>query len=432
MSKRIKIVIAEIIPSKNKGEEAILAGMIETFKSLGNTEIVLFSRTVNDDKIRYGRYPIKVVSYERNRYVFSNYFLIRRYGDIFSIMQFLFHGVMSLLKITPLERFDDECWNELYTCDVIIVGHDNVFSGGVGIRYLAILLFAKLLKKYIIVYESSIGPIKNKAIFNLSKIFLNKVDLITMRELISYNYVKDELGVVNDHLFLTADTAFLLIPANEKRISEILLREGIKNNRPLVGFTISRSAVEKTIAINGSHDDIYYRFILIFAEILDKVVNELKATVIIIPHVIGPATKQDDRIVASDIMRYVNNKDRVFNINNEYTAQELKGIIGKCDMLIGFRTHSLIAAADICVPAVALSDTMRHKTNGIIGIMLGQGDCLYNVDQFDSAKLWEKVLSTWTHRDQIRRDLESRINEVRSSARKNGVLLRNIITQTHF
>ena len=74
MSKNIKIVIAEIIPSKNKGEEAILAGMIETFKCLGSTEVTLFSRTVEDDKKRYSKYSINVVGYEKNRYTTSSNF----------------------------------------------------------------------------------------------------------------------------------------------------------------------------------------------------------------------------------------------------------------------------------------------------------------------------------------------------------------------
>ena len=429
MPKRIKIVIAEIIPSKNKGEEAILAGMIETFKCLGSTEITLFSRTIDDDRERYSNYPIKIVSYENKRYKSSNSFLIRRCGDIFTIMQFLFHAAMAKFKITPiLNRFIDECWIKLHKCDIIIIGHDNIFSNGVGIRYLAILLFAKILNIKMVVYESSIGPIKSKLMFKLTKMFLNNVDLVTIREPISYRYVMKELGILKNHIFLTADTAFLLKPVNKERSLAILENVGINVNSLIVGLTVSKYTVEEVVTINGSHEDIYNRFIATVANILDKIVEDLNATAIIIPHVVGPAINQDDRIIAADIMKHVNNKEKIFNLNNEYTAQELKGIIGECDMLIGSRTHSLIAAAGMFVPAVALSDTKRHKTNGIVRVMLEQNECLYNVEQLDSVKLWEKIASTWLNRKEIKKHLESKMNELINLASKNGVLLKNLIT----
>ena len=50
----IKILIAENIPSLNKGEMAIYGGMLEIFKTLGDFKVAMFSNSAVVDRERYG------------------------------------------------------------------------------------------------------------------------------------------------------------------------------------------------------------------------------------------------------------------------------------------------------------------------------------------------------------------------------------------
>ncbi|WP_308141454.1 polysaccharide pyruvyl transferase family protein, partial [Stenotrophomonas maltophilia group sp. RNC7] len=75
----------------------------------------------------------------------------------------------------------------------------------------------------------------------LVKRILKSLDLITIREDITYEYFK-EIGVVNN-VVRTEDLAFLLNPANEERFKEILdiekIEEDFLNNKTVVHFTNS-------------------------------------------------------------------------------------------------------------------------------------------------------------------------------------------------
>ena len=48
------ILIAENIPVLNKGELALLCGMIESFSLLGSVKVKILSSSLEDDLIRYG------------------------------------------------------------------------------------------------------------------------------------------------------------------------------------------------------------------------------------------------------------------------------------------------------------------------------------------------------------------------------------------
>lgn len=425
----VKIVIPEMIPSQNKGEAAILAGMIETFRCLGNTELTLFSTTLKEDRERYKKYGIKIVAYEKNRLMDSRIRLLRRIGDIYTVIRFFICGLMFRFKIKrPLGWFCNECWKALLDSDLIIMGHDNIMVNGIWIRGLAILLFTKISNKRIAVYETSIGPVQNSIIKLLTKYCLNKVDLVTVREPISYEYVK-KLGIRNTKVFLTADTAFLLKPISKKEVLEIFSKEGIDHKKPIIGVTVTKFIADHALTNTNKDKEIKYeKFIKIIADTLDHLIESFGITIIFIPHSVGPTKKHDDRIIARDIINLIKNKSMVRNIEKEYSPEELKGIIGQCDLLIGSRTHSLIAAAGMNVPMVALTYTTRNKTNGIIGIMLGQDEWLYNVEKISFTTLVNKTEQAWSNIDKIKKTLLQRNMEIKHKAMLNGQLLRSLVS----
>lgn len=428
-----KIVLAEIIPSLNKGEAAILGGIVESFRCLGNTEFTIFSKWPKQDADRYRKYAVKVVRHEENRLLSSNNFLLRRIGDLFTLVSFLSCAAVFGFRVSKLFHcFYDQNWQSLIDSDLVIMGHDNVVVTGFWTRQLATIWFAKMLNKRIAVYGASIGPVENNIIKLLTIYCLNKVDLITVREAISYQYVK-KLGISDSKVFLTADIAFLLKPVSREEVTDIFSKEGIENKRPIIGVTVTKFISDHAFINLKDNEMRYQKFIKIIADTLDHLIESLEVTILLIPHSVGPTMKHDDRIMQNDIMKIVNNKHMIRNIDKEYSPEQLKGIIGQCDLLIGSRTHSLIAAAGMNVPMVALTCTTRNKTNGIIGTMLGQDEWLYNVEDINSRMLTNKIKRAWSKKENIRKALLQRNMEIKRKAMLNVELLRTLVSdaETH-
>ena len=53
------------------------------------------------------------------------------------------------------------------------------------------------------------------------------------------------------------------------------------------------------------------------------------------PHVTNDDKPVDDRFVAKKIYEMAERKDKIRLINNDYSPDELKSIIGQCDLFIG-------------------------------------------------------------------------------------------------
>ena len=62
--KKIKIFIAENVPSLNKGEMSILEGMLESFKILGKVEVTMLSDMPQIDQPRYG-IKVKIIDVKK-------------------------------------------------------------------------------------------------------------------------------------------------------------------------------------------------------------------------------------------------------------------------------------------------------------------------------------------------------------------------------
>ena len=120
------------------------------------------------------------------------------------------------------------------------------------------IALSKLLNKPIVIFAQSIGPFNNKITRHVSKCCLDKVDLLMVREEITEKYLHD-IGVTNQ-IHLNADSAFLLDPAPEEKIAEILLKYNINtDHRPIIGLSVSQLIFEMNQnRIKGSNSENSY------------------------------------------------------------------------------------------------------------------------------------------------------------------------------
>jgi colanic acid/amylovoran biosynthesis protein len=314
------------------------------------------------------------------------------------------------------------------------------------------VLTGVLLKKPVLMWAGSIGPFKSKLGRKIARFTLNRTSLITVREQVSKALLQ-EAGVMAPPIHVTADPAFLLRPASQEKIDEIFVKEGInKDDKPFIGVIPAQALLN--VDIRGSKyltfmrslrlllgiilpdrifKPIFKRVKLsrlyskagsrsaayrdIFAQVCDHIIEELGAMVILIPH----DFLTDDKTLAQEIHGLMKLKDKARLITNYYDAEEIKGIIGQCDLVIGAKMHANIAALSQSVPAVALASSFKFR--GIMA-MLGQEE--YVCQDLAVGEVITKVNSAWTRRSQIANELKTGSKAVEELALLNGRLVEEL------
>ncbi|WP_048198240.1 polysaccharide pyruvyl transferase family protein [Methanocella arvoryzae] len=243
---------------------------------------------------------------------------------------------------------------------------------------------------------------------------------------ISYEYLR-KIGVTNPNIHVTADLAFAIDAATDKRVAEILQVEGVSGVRkPIIGVSLSKVISKWAFPDVSDPEEKYKRYVKIIASILDDLIVKTGGTIVFIPHVFGSSDSNNDRQTHKKINDSMKLKDQTLLIDTEYSAGELRGLIGNCDFFIGARTHALISAAMTCVPFIGL-EYESFKTRGILGRMLGFDRYVYNIQEMDEGSLKRLILDCWDQKSSIRQELEQKLPGIRERVSINDRLLHELL-----
>jgi len=320
----------------------------------------------------------------------------------------LFGLKCNISRKSKLFVFDDS--------DIIINSGGDQLSGEkiVGSSFLNIL-YAILLNKPIVLFGESLGYYRHLVNQIVGKYVFDNAKLILVREELSKEYLLN-LGIDARKIFVTADPAFILPPAPTSRIDEILHLEGIQEmSGPIVGLNPSGMIVK--FLTDPKKNEEYYVQLLV--DVINYLTGTKKASILLIPHVYSSGS--DDRKIISKIINNMSNQERIFHISQEYSAAELKGIVGLCAMFIGARMHATIAATSLCIPTIGIA--YSHKMHGIIGKSLGLERFVIDINDLTSDNLRKTIDTLWNERTEIRKHLEMRIPEIINIAYSNGQIL---------
>lgn len=429
-----KIFIAENIPEQNKGEMAILEGVLNSIKILGDTDVSMLYP--NNTKSSY-KGKLRLIDAKRSLHLIYNSL---EYGLMLKLLMscyVTFQHLLFLLSYTILGKnvqlfMKSDIWKEYINSDLIIVGHNGTFGicGGLGIfpffSYIYLPLLRKVLNKPLIIYGGSLKDLLVKApkyTHFLIKLALDSIDLITLRSDTSYHRLV-EFKENKNQVFLTADLAFLLEPALEKNIDEVLDNEGIKiGSGPLIGMTATRKISQMANPELNDLDSRYHANNREIGEFIDYLISTLNATIIFVPHCIGYGANLDDRIVARDIFNTCHHKDHIKLIENEYDVDILKGMIGKFDFFIGERLHSVVNSMSMCVPSIIICNLKDERLDIIK--MISQDDAFCDIEHLES--LHQKFNQIWQNRELIRKNLRTGLELVREKSMLNGSLLAGLL-----
>ncbi len=429
-------LIAENIPSLNKGEMTILDGMLASFNLLHDVNVSMLSPHCDIDRLRYS-HKIKIID-TNHAWHFGQKMIGKRHTRLFiSILIMLQHlFFLMLYKISrrlTFKIFTSSIWKEYSIADVVIEGHNGTFGigGNDGIPYFYLLylpIFIRALGKPIVFYGGSIKRYSPSSFFGklfnkLLHFALNNIDLITLRESVSFQNLTF-LGVNNTNVRVTADPAFLLHSAPGWRVDEIMKRENVNTDKKIVGVTVSYKRACQAFPKLGPANS-YVKHNDLMAKIIDDIIQKYNANVVFIPHCIGYGKLLDDRLVAYDVYQKCHNKSHIKLINNEYDAAELKGIIGRFDFFIGERLHSVINALSMGIPSLVILSSKDQRLDILRMIQLDY--MIFFIERFNNELLFNTFSNLFFNRNEIKNDIFIKIEKVKERAMINGKLLKILI-----
>ena len=253
--------------------------------------------------------------------------------------------------------------------------------------------------KLVILWGASLGPYKEGQIADAMLEHLSKMSLITIRETLSYEYLKSK-GFKN--IKLVADPAFVLD-------KEEVDRESFwpEKSNGVVGINISPLAVKSRYRKDDEKD------------IRQEVANFIKKlvgkgySVILIPHVMpldNSAGNNDRHYMKNNILNLTGDMNGKVTITpSGMNACQIKYIISKCDYFIGARTHSTIAALSCGVPTISIA--YSRKAMGLNQDLFDNTDYVLDTSEMSEESLSEYFSKLESDKNEIRGLLESRIPE---------------------
>lgn len=229
----------------------------------------------------------------------------------------------DLVLVTDAILFDRKLYNPLYNYLWTLA---------------KILPIAKKRGIPVVLYNSSLGPVRTEAGKQALKAVIDSAEALILRDQESVELLQN-LGFSHPKIIEGADCALNAEAAGEKQFARICQAERLfQSDKPVIGFNVN-SYVDAFVKNDGSsfgRDNL----IDLYAETVDTVIATLDVDVIFVE------TQHMDRRIAGKVMQKIKHKDRIRLVtNNEYNYEEICSVLKRLDLFVGMRTHSLILSS---------------------------------------------------------------------------------------
>lgn len=389
----------------NRGCEAIVRTTLLLLQSeFRSSKIAIASYDHNNDRIMKLGDNVEVIpALSKDLWRrFSKDWFTRKFFSLFG------KDIIWELEHLPILKY-------LKYADVVLsIGGDNYTNDYNGLSsFLKLNATVKKFKKKLIIRGASIGPFDENSDMEDVINNLELADLITVRESRSFNYLRS-LGMANN-IRLVADPAFLLDPEKDFLPN----RSFFETDSPILGFNISPILLRFS---NGYTNEYLLKECYKF---LYKVINEMKFIVFLIPHVTQDIGINNDYNFMEPLYNELAHTKMVRMIPSLYNAMQMKGIISRCELFIGARTHSTIAALSSGIPTLSIGYSV--KTKSINEDIFGSDDFVLEAKNLSADYIFEKFSELYTKRKEIKNLLLERIPKFKALAHKNIEYLKEVL-----
>lgn len=352
-----RVVISGYYGFSNLGDEAVLSAVIEGLrsKSTKSIEIVVLSADPERTEKTYG-----VTAVPR----------------------------MSVSHVSKV----------LHKCDLFISGGGSLIQDATSWRsliyYLSTIQLAKTFGCKIMILGQGIGPLRRRSSRYLSRLVLNQVDLITVRDTESAELLA-ELGVCKPPVYVTADPSFMLTACPPDEASAILSKLGLMPSEPLIGVSLRQWA---------DVPDIEH----IAAKALGVLSERLRAKILLL------TMHTPDDLGLAKCIQQLSASSYIIVQPEPWTPAQVLGVVGHCELLIGMRLHALILATIAGVPSVGLSYDPKVEN-----FLRASGQTSIELSDLTPERLVEIFLKVWEIRSSLSAQLRGVVPRMKEAACKN-------------
>ena len=306
----------------------------------------------------------------------------------------------ELYNVRAYNRYKlSEVIKAIKEADIVVSGGGTLFQDITSKKsiwyYLGIIKLAQIYRKKVVVAFQGMGPIDTKYYRRMTRKILNKkiVKFIGLRDEQAIEYAK-EIGIKEDKMFFSSDMIFMMNPPAGERVEKIVkdnvlnLQEGQK----MVGFSVREwKDKDRTDSL---------------AEAADLIVERYNARIVFFPF-----HKPKDAEISKIIMHKMKHEDMAVLMPNRYLPSEVLGAMGRMDVNIGVRLHSLIFSSISNVPTIGIS--YDPKVDGFLDMINSNAVCTY--DDIDSKKIADEVGRLLQNREC---NYKEKINEFKEAGEK--------------
>lgn len=437
-TKKNRILIIGIGPWSDKGHAAILSAMITDLrKELNNLEIITSASTFileDVDISNYGKYKVTLIPGILNLYYWLSQKLnINRIFKLPLINLYLSFFVITNLTWLFLYRYLNVNISFLLfpnrtTIQEYISSDYVIFSGGqtlihtVALPFAALyeLFFVTFLNKPTMIYANSIGPFNHQYSLPLIRYIFNKVDVITVREKISKKLLQDI--EVTTPTFVTADAAFSLTPISSD-ISKKMIKEktGWLEKEAYAGITAIQWNFPNEKSLKKK--EMYNNYLMVLAKSADYLIEKYGFKIIFFPQV--RSNVKDDVVALMDVFEKLKNKNNAKVITDDFTPEEMQGMYGQMQILIGSRFHSCIFSLSMNVIPIVI-EYEGHKSSGIMEL-LNLEDLVFKIENLELEQIKTKIDEVLSHKTDIKKKLKRNMVNMNKEAANNIIYARKYL-----
>ncbi len=395
----------------NKGDDAMLAALVQGLqRDEPGCEITFLCRHPDKDYDRlFGINSLKNLDHNRKKESRGRFFLGLNSGD----------DNVHLLAISEAIK----------RADMLIVGgnsfmevSDNSFLHGVSSYTATLVTLARFLGTQTALFGLNVvDDISDNATKQHARFVMENVNVATMRENSGRRFLQD-IGISTNHVHVLGDPAYAMRQFGSNiRPEEILAREGIKlDDLPLLGISFRHEYWH-------GDDESYSKVNYIIAQLLDKVIKELRVNLLFIPNcTYTQAHKwQDDRLTHREIVRKMSMKDHAYCIEQDLSVAETYALFPLLQMHLSNRRHSCIFAAMNNVPFLSIASVFKGHMAPFLDELGVPGQMAFwdNVDE-----LIDKIFSTWQRTGELRQLLRPNVERLMSRSLKHvPVILESLL-----
>lgn len=403
------------INPRNRGDQARIKGTLKALKESGaDIRLTLLSHNYEEDLKVYGEDGIDIIRtpWSRNEIKLMSMALAAASTLVLQTLRKLSGRIVGKRFHSPLQDFNGF---------VIVSGID--FSDYVGrlpmyYCFFLIALFRLVLGVPVMLYAQSMGPVEHPVVRSMTRFFLNRVKVITLREEYSGDFLR-ELNITGPQVYLTADPAFLLKPELAVTFTPV--------RRPVIGVTASPApfagpgtgycSMGLWYRVNRKNKEaLSESYFTTMSRLCDSLVKNYGASLVFVPNCL--AANDDDRISTREIYRRMEFKDYATCIEEEMTLAQTMAAIGRCDLFIGTRLHAEIFASIQGVPVVPLVGTAGPRVPGVMRT-LGLESYICNITESPNGKCFSLVNEVWQDRRQYAIRLAANVAGAHEKALEN-------------